>query len=76
MAPRIELFAFRYREPRMGKWTRARYRAERQEIAARYAEWEIIGPPDVSDGERTGVATRNLDRHASHNHLRPKIPRR
>ena len=28
MAPRLELFAFRYRDPRTGKWVRARYRAE------------------------------------------------
>ncbi len=27
----------------------ARYRAERHEIAARYAEWEIIGPPEIRD---------------------------
>jgi hypothetical protein len=30
-----------------GKWIRARYRAERQEIAARFAEWEITGPPEI-----------------------------
>jgi len=28
---------------------RARYVAERHEIAARYAEWEIIGPPEIRD---------------------------
>ena len=49
MAPRLELFPFRYRNPRTGKWIRARYRAERQELAARYAEWEIIGPPEIRD---------------------------
>jgi len=47
MAPRLELFAFRYRDPRTGKWTRARYRADRDEIAARYAEWEIIEPAEI-----------------------------
>jgi hypothetical protein len=36
-----ELFPFRYRDPRTGKWIRARYRADRQQIAGRYAEWEI-----------------------------------
>ena len=45
--PRIELFAFRYRDPRTRKWIRARYVATREEIAARYAEWEIIGPAEV-----------------------------
>ena len=48
--PRLELFPFRYRDPRTGKWIRARYRAERQEIAARHSEgWEIIGPAEVRD---------------------------
>ena len=32
-----------------GKWVKARYVAERHEIAARYAEWEIIGPPEIRD---------------------------
>lgn len=49
MAPRLELFAFRYRDARTGKWTTARYRAERHEIAARYADWEIIGEPEIRD---------------------------
>ena len=49
MAPRLELFAFRYRDPRTGKWARARYRAEMHEIEARYAEWQITGPPEVRD---------------------------
>jgi hypothetical protein len=30
-----------------GKWVKARYRAERDEIAARYATWEIIGEPEI-----------------------------
>ena len=41
----IELFPFRFRDPLTGKWVRARYLAERKEIAARYAEWEITGAP-------------------------------
>ena len=45
--PRLELFRFRYRETLSGKWKLARYRAERHEIAARFAEWEIIGPAEV-----------------------------
>jgi len=49
MAPRLELFPFRYRDARTGKWVRARYRADREEIAARYAEWEIIGPAEIRD---------------------------
>ena len=44
---RLELFPFRYRDPRTGKWVRARYVAESHEIAARHAEYEIIGPPEI-----------------------------
>ena len=39
----IELFPFRYKDARTGRWVKARYMATREEIAARYAEWEIIG---------------------------------
>jgi len=47
--PRLELFPFRYRDRLTGKWVKARYVAERHEIAARYAEWEIIGSPEIRD---------------------------
>ena len=49
MAPRLELFPFQYRDRLTGKWVRARYLAERHEIAARYTEWEIIGPPELRE---------------------------
>jgi hypothetical protein len=49
MAPRIELFAFRYRDPVSRKWVRARYVATREEIGQRYAEWEILRPAEVRD---------------------------
>jgi hypothetical protein len=32
-----------------GKWVRARYVAERHVIAERYAEFEIIGSPEIRD---------------------------
>ena len=41
------LYLFRARDPLTGKWYRAKYKAERHEIAARHAEWEIIGPPGI-----------------------------
>jgi len=47
--PRLELFPFCYRESFTGKLVKARYRAGRHEIAARYAEWETIGPPEIRD---------------------------
>jgi hypothetical protein len=32
-----------------GKWVKARYVAERHEIAERHEEFEIIGPPEIRD---------------------------
>ena len=43
----IELFFFRYRDTLTDKWVRARYKATPEAMAARYAEWEITGPPEV-----------------------------
>ena len=54
MAPRLELFAFRYRGARSSKWVRARYAATREEIAQRYAEWEILAPAEVRDVDPGG----------------------
>jgi len=67
--PRLELFPFCYRESFTGKLVKARYRAGRHEIAARYAEWETIGPPEIRDvdpGARyfmEGPAARGADAH-------------
>ena len=47
MLETFEVFPFRYRDPRTGKWVKARYKATPDEIAARYAEWEIVGPGEV-----------------------------
>ena len=47
---RVELFPFRFRDRITGKWVRARYRAERDEIARRYPEYEITGPPEIREG--------------------------
>jgi hypothetical protein len=38
---RLELFPFRFRDPRTGKWIRARYLAELPEIQRRYSEREL-----------------------------------
>lgn len=38
---------FRFRDPLIRKWVKARYKAERHGLIARYAEWEIIGEPEL-----------------------------
>ena len=40
----LVVYPFRQKDARTRRWVKARYKAERTEIAARYAEWEIIGP--------------------------------
>ncbi len=70
---RLELFPFRDRDPVTRKWVRARYVADRHEIAARYAEWAIIGPPQIREWRedarlsiRSGMkAARRLSRSAT-----------
>jgi hypothetical protein len=49
----FEVFPFRYTDARTGKCVKARYKATHEEIAARYAEWEITGPGEVRT-PRTG----------------------
>jgi len=43
----FEVFPFRYRDARTGKWVNARYKAAPDDIAWRYAEWELTGPGEV-----------------------------
>lgn len=40
----MELFPFKFYDPLRRRWIQARYRATREEIAARYELWEITGP--------------------------------
>lgn len=39
-----ELFPFRFFDTARRRWIRARYKATKETIAARYEQWEIIGP--------------------------------
>ena len=50
------LFPFRFRDPLTGRWIRARYKATREEIAARYTDAEIIGPAEIRRAEGAGFA--------------------
>lgn len=45
----VLVYAFRYRDPRTGKWVKARYRAELHEIANRHAEFETSGEPEIRE---------------------------
>lgn len=51
-----ELYRFRYRDLLTQKMVKARYAAEKHEIAKRYTEWELEGVervlPDLVPGER------------------------
>ena len=46
-APLLLLYPFRFVDPVTGRWVRARYKAERHELVQRYAQWEIIGAPEI-----------------------------
>ena len=45
----ITLYPFRCRDRVTGKWVKARYVAEQHEIAARHAEYELLGAPGVRE---------------------------
>jgi hypothetical protein len=47
LPPLLILFPFRFRDTLTGKWVPAPYKAERDVIATRYAEWEIVGPAEI-----------------------------
>ena len=57
--PRLELFPFRYRDRLTGKWVRARYVAERHEMAARHTEWGIMGGRRDPQRRRRRLALRH-----------------
>ena len=64
MGPPIELFPFRFRDPRTGKWVRARYVATPAEIESRYREWDIIGPAEIRSDKPVAMFQPTLDRRA------------
>jgi hypothetical protein len=48
-----------------GKWVKARYVAERHEIAARYAKWAIIGTPEIRDVDPGAALFHGLEGRAA-----------
>ena len=45
--PTLELYPFRFRDPRTAKWICARHKLQVPELQRRYAEWEITGAPEI-----------------------------
>jgi len=45
--PTLVLYPFRFRDPLTGKWVRARHKLQVPAMQRRYAEWEIIGAPEI-----------------------------
>lgn len=50
MTEKAELYPFKFFDPIRGRWVQARYKASREDIAARYERWEITGPGEVPSG--------------------------
>ena len=46
-AERLVLYLFHFRDRVTGECVRSRYDSERGVVVARYAEWEIIRPPEL-----------------------------
>jgi hypothetical protein len=44
----LVLYRFRYFDPVSKRWVKARYVAQRHEIAARYEQWGILGEPELA----------------------------
>jgi len=70
--PPLQLLPFRFRDPVTGKWVKARYVAEQHEVAARYAAWEIIGPPEIREVQNNALA--NTFRPYRPRAKRPRYP--
>lgn len=55
---RLELYPFSYFDPLRKRWVRARYVASLGEIAQRYPQYRIEGPPEIREFERDKRANR------------------
>lgn len=51
MSERLELWEFSYYDPIRKRWIKGRYRARREEIAARYPQHRIEGAPEIREGD-------------------------
>lgn len=51
---RVELYAFTYYDELRKRWTRARYKATREDIAKRYQQFKLEGEPELREGSGNG----------------------
>ena len=51
----LALYPFRYRDTLSGKWVRARHKMQVPELQRHYADWEIIGAPEIRHITETSV---------------------
>lgn len=70
----LALYPFRYRDPLTGKWVRARYKAEIEVIAERFAEWELTGPAEQREANPVGFNPYRTIAHAELNRLEELAP--
>ena len=72
----LVLYPFRYHNQLTGKWVRARYKAEIEVIAERFAEWEITGPAEQREPNSVGFNPYQTIAHAELmrlEHVAPQI---
>ena len=62
MARRLLLYPFDYYDPIRRRWVRARYVAELSVIAERYEASRIVGPPEIREGDGTGLTAGHVMR--------------
>ena len=53
--PTLQLYPFRFRDPRTGEWVRARHKMQVPELQRHYGEWEITGTPEIRRVTEMGV---------------------
>ena len=57
--PTLVLYPFRFRHPLTGEWVRARHKMQVPELQRHYAEWELIGAPEIRHIRETGTQAFN-----------------
>jgi hypothetical protein len=53
--PTLALYPFCFRHPLTGDWVRARHKMQVPELQRHYAEWALIGAPEIRHIRETGT---------------------